>query len=270
LLIISSYSWQNTDLASASIVTDNAIAIVRQTIEDFSARFPRHANVTALVEEIFTSNCHAGGAIAALTTRDPPFDYASSSYADSSFLWVNSLWSSFRKKQADVSCKREHPTRYQSHASRQDAASMTPEARYLEERSFLYTFLQDYCLLASKLTILTEVFPACDSVTLGLWELSQSEGEAPFWLLFGLQVFLDIREELDAYTGRGFEDLVHSTKAVLLEVDLHSNLEMNCSLQRFTTRNLEYERGLTKAISQTKRLIKQDVVSYVLEDGSLG
>lgn len=260
MLTNSRYSWQNTDIGSASVATDNAIALVRQTIEDFALRFPKH-DLTVFVEEIFVNQSRANNLSTDLTLHDPPFDFTASQSADTSFLWIKSLWTSYAKNR-----KATASTEYQQSPSRHHATPMTSEERYIEEKEFLAGFLPDYCSFASKLSALHELIPVHDTITFGLWQLSQHEGDIPFWLLFGLQVFLDVREE--AQSQRGFEDLVYSAKTVLIEADLHRKLEDHHSIQGIPNWTPEYLTSVNQMTSCTKRLMSQDVISFILDNKS--
>lgn len=242
------------------MATDNAIALARQTIEDFGLQYPKHADLTVFVEEVFVNQSCANSLSTGLTLRDPPFEFSSSQSADTSFLWIKSLWTSYVKNRNSEG-KAKASTEYQS-PSRHHCTS-TSEERYIEDKNFLSDFLPDYCFFASKLSALHELFPVHDTVTFGLCQLSQHEGNIPFWLLFGLQVFLDVREE--AQSQRGFEDLVYSAKAVPIETDLHLKLEDQYNIQGVPNWTPEYLIALTQVTVCSKRLITQDVVSFILD-----
>lgn len=241
--------------------------MARQNIDDFSERFMNHNDLTTFVEAVFANQCRAESLNGELRELDPPFDFAVSRSADTSFLWIKSLWASFIKTQASDG-KTKATAKYRPSPSWQRAASMPAQERYVESKDFLLTFLPDYCCLASKLAKLQELMSTYDSITLGFWEFSQNDDSIPFWLLFALQVFLDIRQELGHHTHRGFEDLVYHSKTVSIEIDLQRKLEELYSIQGIPNWPDGYLKSLHTVTSCTTRLISQDVITFVLETPS--
>jgi hypothetical protein len=78
------YIWQNTDIATVSVVTDHALAFVRKDIEDFSKRFTKHSNLVDFIQDVFGSHCADLGVTP--NGKAVPFDFQAAVPADTSFL----------------------------------------------------------------------------------------------------------------------------------------------------------------------------------------
>ena len=246
------YIWQNTDLATVSTVTDIAIAMVQQNIVDFGLRFPKHADLVSMIDDVFASHCKALDVDLTSSSAKPPFERSAAVCADTSFLWVQSLWDSTRHSKPAAGPFKNAPS-----WEAQPAANT--HAKYREQKAFLTSFLPEYRQLAKTLlqTTFRQAMPIVDCLT----TILAMEGEAgytSFLGLFAMQVFLDIREELGSHCGRGFDDLVHCVTALQDEAKEHQALAGYYDMKMKRYWSSEYSSSFGVRIRKSSRLIQHD------------
>jgi len=254
------YIWQNTDLASVSIVTDIAIAMVQQNIEDFGTRFAKHTDLVSMIDGVFKSHCKTLDVDAKTSSARPPFDSAAAVCADTSFLRIQTLWEAARHSKSSTALSHGAPS-----WDAQNAAKA--RSKYNEQRDFLSSFLFDYRRLAKALSRsnVRKVMPIVDSLTIVL----AMEGEAKhpsFLILFAMQVFLDIREELGSHCGRGFDDLVHCVTAVQEEAKEHQSLTEYYTMYQKRYWSAEFSSSFNTKINKSTRLIQHDLFAAIASD----
>lgn len=252
------YIWQNTDLASLSTVTDIAIAMVQQNIADFGLRFPKHAELVSMIDDVFTSHCEALDVDMTSSSAKPPFERSAAVCADTSFLWIRTLWDGTRHSKTSAG-----PFKIAPSWETQTAANV--QAKYKEQKESLASFFSQYRQLAKTLLRPTfrQTMPTVDCLT----TILAMEGEAgytSFLGLFAMQVFLDIREELGSHCGRGFDDLVHCVTAVQDEAKEHQALAgyYDMKLKRYWS--IEYSSSFHVRIGKINRLLQHDFFAAML------
>jgi len=257
------YIWQNTDLASVSVVTDNAIAMAQQNLADFGLRFPKHADLISMIDDIFTLHCKALDVEVTTSSPNPPFDRSAAVCADTSFLWIRTLWEGTRhSKSSTVPFKKAPPWDAQTAAN--------AHTKYEEQKEFLTGFLPQYRQLAKArlLPAFRQVLPVVDCLT----TILAAEGEAKytsFLELFAIQVFLDVREELGNHCDRGFDDLVHCVTAIQEEAKEHQSLAEYYTMKMKRYWTVEYSSSFSLRIRKSSLLMQYDFFAAMAADDEI-
>ncbi|MCJ1231126.1 hypothetical protein MMC12_007802 [Toensbergia leucococca] len=189
----SQYRSHDISLMNASVTTNTAIELVRRTGEEFVIAFPKCSTVEELLAVFFpiVSRKHGLGLDTNDVTHSDVYDYFF--YQPSVAL---SWFCSFIKEGETHFLDVEYDYDLQA-----DHSKFSNKEKARVDRSIVTDMLQEFLLLS-----LTDGFPMDDQLTDGLHEAFKTS-KIEIWVVFGLQIFLDIHHILREDLYRGFQEL---------------------------------------------------------------
>ncbi|KAJ9504002.1 hypothetical protein H2202_000058 [Exophiala xenobiotica] len=183
------YGDRKVDLMTASVVTDNALQLARELIQevvaDLPPEFPQHG--TELQELVYASSClHRDGLVCPDTQLGLTFSLDMADVAEWCYLGVGSLLHSFVPVIKSDTIPLYKPGYFGVYNSKADRSQMSIPEKFSEDKLILLELLPEFCLMESfKLK-----FPVRDEITTGLIDFIKSK-RPTLWLSFAIQVMLD-------------------------------------------------------------------------------
>ena len=198
------YKVGNIDLMSASVTTNTAFDLARQTIDEVQKSMPMFFETPGLVHvQVYTLACAIRGVDP--EQRQQPTDQYNFVMADiaekcflNTYIFLNSFCSIVKPGIAFVYNKGWFGT----YNPDQDRNKMSAAEKFNEDKIVLLQSLPDFTLL----TQLGIPIPCEDELTKGMKVMMDTK-EVPFWLTFAAQVYLDIHHVLRKSITKGFQDV---------------------------------------------------------------
>lgn len=198
----SDYRAGKFDLMSASVTTNTAIGLARQSVEDYEKLYP---DVTgqSLVQLMYVTACVMRGEDVELRQNPgDPYNMAVADIAEWSYLSTHVLLVSFcdvLEPEVIPSYKRGY---YGVYNPSQDRTKMSFQEKFVEDQIVLLQALPDFAFLG-QLGIPLAVE---DEITTGLRKMMKTKN-VPLWLAFAAQVYLDIHHILRVDVQKGFQEV---------------------------------------------------------------
>jgi hypothetical protein len=174
---------------TASIVTDNALQLARELIQevvaDMPPKFPQHG--PGLQELVYASSCLCRGEHASPDTKlGLTFSLDMADVAEWCYLGVASLLQSFVPVIQSDTIPLYRPGYFGVYNSKADRSQMSVPEKFNEDKLILMELLPEFCLMDRfKLE-----FPVRDEITTGFVNFIKSK-KPTLWLSFAIQVMLD-------------------------------------------------------------------------------
>ena len=199
----SEYRDGKIDLMNAAVVTDTALQLAKQLVQELVANWPEIQDDLTIQELVYVTACSARGKSSA-DQPDPgiPYNLEMADVADWCYLPTFILLVSFQ----DVLQPGEVPVYkkgyfgvYDSRAKRD---KMTASQRFHEDKIILLQLLPDFSFL-QRIKLKP---PVEDEITRGVIDFVKNK-KIPLWLSFAAQIFLDVHHELRYSNAKAFGDL---------------------------------------------------------------
>lgn len=191
---------------AASVTTNTAIDLVRQSTNDFVEKYPRFKENQALQQlTCQTVGLLRGQPMAEKSQPDDPYNMNLAEVAEWSYVGMSMMLAAF----CQILEPREAPPAYNPRRFGQadpkaDHTTMNARERFNEDRRIVLEELTNFAYLA-KGGLYTSL-PVIDEVTSGLVEMMSSK-EIPIWLGFGMQIYLDVYHALKIIGPNPFNEL---------------------------------------------------------------
>ncbi|KAL4975522.1 hypothetical protein BDW66DRAFT_66179 [Aspergillus desertorum] len=213
----SEYRDKKIDLMNAAVVTDSALQLARDLVEEVEADWRtsltgKMDNVQNLVYNYAVLS--RGVSSAPSTEIGLPYNKDMTDIADWCYLPTRVLLESF----ADVLDLHYQPVFKKSYFGtynpKADRERMSPGQKFNEDKIILLSILPEFCLV-DRFKI---QMPAEDAITRGLAEFAKTK-RVTLWLCFASQIFLDIHHIMRHSTLGAFEDLRMSGLRIQKTID---------------------------------------------------
>jgi hypothetical protein len=221
------YRTGSYSLTAAALTTDTAIELARELHDDYVGTFPENADLETNMRVIYGTACFLADIDPREAARsEDPMDFA---------LW-DRVERFFYPAWLHVAVTLENATpgrimtvgrsRISTYDASSDRTSKSPREKLLKDCWILGHMLPDFCVFANLDE--DEAMPAEDQMMIGLRELFL-EKKVSIWLVFAVQVFLDIHHVCRTEVSKGFKDLTKEADRVAKNIkeilDFHKNLE---------------------------------------------
>lgn len=200
----SEYRDNKIDLMNAAVVTDSALQLARDMVQEVVAGWPETGADDMLVQKmVFTAACHARGKDMSPSLEiGLPYNKDMSDVADWCYLPTRILLVSF----ADVLKDGHLPVYKKGHFGiydpKADRHRMSIGQKFNEDKIILLELLPEFCTVQMfKLPLLAQ-----DEITSGLVEFARTK-RPTIWLSFATQMLLDVHHTVRYSVAGPFGDL---------------------------------------------------------------
>ncbi|PYH44756.1 uncharacterized protein BP01DRAFT_374453 [Aspergillus saccharolyticus JOP 1030-1] len=251
---LSEYRDKKVDLMSAEIVTDSALQLARDLVEEVEADWRTSLSgqgddVQNLVFNL--SVLSRGGSAVPSLDIGLPYNKNMADIADWCYVPTKVLLESFANVlQAEhvPVFKKGHFGTYDSKA---DRGRMSPGQKFEEDKLIMFSLLPEFCMVHT----FDLHMPAQDTITGGLTEFTKTK-KVTLWLCYAVQVFLDVHHMMRYSVLGAFEDLRMSGLRIQKTIDDYLQLSKTHHPPGFWP----------KEGHKTIQNISSDVQSWIIQD----
>ncbi|KAL1977948.1 hypothetical protein VTN31DRAFT_807 [Thermomyces dupontii] len=246
------YKMGAFSLVAASLTMNTALDLARGIEEEIKEVLDKHGGSEKLLVAYFLALCMERGENEAY--REKPGDGMKfRMYEDTkNFYWPTyMLLRSFADLVVEGQVPQYKPGYYGTYDPKSDRSAKDARGKFLEDQQILMEILTDFAYLCKA----GPDMPAEEELTRGLREMFKTK-QIPYWLLFAVQVFLDIHHELREDVDRGYEDLRN------VAVTVNNSIE-NVAFKFHESLRIE---NWPRQIDQILRRIMADIETFVLTD----
>lgn len=218
----SEYRDKKIDLMNAAVVTDSALQLARDLVQEVEADWRtsltgKGSDLQTIVYQHALLNRRISASPS--TERGLPYNESMADLADWCYLPTKILLESF----ADVIQADHLPVFKKGHFGtynpKADRGRMSLGQKFNEDKIILHSILPEFCIVNSfKIQM-----PIDDAITRGLAEFSKTK-KADLWLSFASQIFLDIHHIKRRSNLSAFEDLRMSGLRIQKTIDEYMQL----------------------------------------------
>jgi hypothetical protein len=199
------YKTGRTDLIAASITTNTAIDLIRQSTDDFLEKYPEYKENQVLQQLIYSLACMSRGEdFAAKERPGDPYNMAVADIAEWCYLPISILLGGFCETLEPNMAPIYKPGYFGTLDPGADHSKMSAREQFKENLIIVTEEMTNFAVLV-QYGLFTRL-PVLDEVTAGLVEMMSSK-ERPIWLCFGLQIYLDFFHETRTGGPNPFEEL---------------------------------------------------------------
>ncbi|KAL4982461.1 hypothetical protein BDW68DRAFT_57779 [Aspergillus falconensis] len=250
----SEYRDKKIDLMNAAVVTDSALQLARDLVEDVEADW--HTSLTGERDNVqnivYNFAVLARGISAAPSTEiGLPYNKNMADIADWCYVPTKVLLTSF----ADVLEVNYQPVfkkgYFGTYDPNMDREQMSLGQKFTEDKIILFSILPEFCMV-DRFKI---QMPAEDAITRGLADFAKSK-RVTLWLCFASQIFLDVHHIMRHSTLGAFGDLRMSGLRIQKTIDDYFQLSKTHPQPKFWPKEGDEE----------IRNISSAVMSWIVQD----
>ncbi|CAJ2511208.1 Uu.00g068330.m01.CDS01 [Anthostomella pinea] len=189
------------DLMTASVVTDNALQLARDLINEVVDRWPHElpGGQMSLQELLYENACLARGVIEPPSTElGMTFNEKMADVADWAYVPTATLLNSF----VPVMQKDTLPGCFGTYDPQADRANMNAPEKFNEDKLILLELLPGFCVVE----MFNVPIPVKDEITRGFVEFARDK-QVSLWLCFAAQILLDTYHIMRRSRLSAFDDL---------------------------------------------------------------
>lgn len=209
------YKMNAFSLIAASLTTNTAFDLARGIEEEIKEVLDKHGGSERILTAYFLALCMERGENQAY--REQPGDGMNfRMYEDTKNFYFPTymLLRSFANLVVDGQVPQYKPGYYGTYDPKSDRSAKDARGKFLEDQQILMEVLTDFAYICKA----GPDMPAEDELTRGLREMFKTK-KIPYWLLFAVQVFLDIHHELREDVERGYDEFRNIAAAVKMSID---------------------------------------------------
>jgi hypothetical protein len=255
------YGQGLADLSTASLVTNTAIEVMQRNLEDhLAAMAGQHGapNQDDWIYWVYAHICHDMD----VHHREQPGDsinFATYHQADYVCLPVLDIVKEF------IESVQSHRLVFVRGHDRCIELSESPRERFEADQLFLNLLLSD---LHNATILRLEAGPAIDDITRAFLDMKVSETKlTPLWLVFAMQMLLDIRRILGNDTSEAFQELQATGQRVTAVIRHYFQFSRNHGTQRENWHK-DNDPQIVKFVGFVSVWINQDLISKAVRKQS--
>ncbi|OAL53575.1 hypothetical protein IQ07DRAFT_677068 [Pyrenochaeta sp. DS3sAY3a] len=249
-------SWQGyqqglVDLIAASIVTNTAVDLARSLEEDLQHIIDRRGGVKRMLTIFYVAQCVEHNTTEAFRERmSDDINFKMYQVADS-MLWIPfTLLSAFLNVLQPGTLPEMKPGYYGTYTPSSPRGAKSARDKFKEDKILMLEMLSEFLVLC----IGTPLAPAEDELTRGLRETFKTK-KITLWVVFAVQLFLDIHNTLRAEVDQAFASL--SDVASLVRNSIKNTFEFHKDL-RIENWPKENDQFMSQFIDQISHYILGD------------
>lgn len=206
----SDYYSGSISLINASLTTNTAIEFVRRIDEDFRAWFPECTDYQSTMKLALPVVCQLHGL--------DPFNIDHVHWEIEEFIYYGPFFTlrEFRDTFEDAGDGRGlilEPLRDMFYDPRFDRQKLSEQERRANDRILLREIFPEFLIL-----IVNETLPTEDIITHGFRSMIVDK-RIYLWVVFGIQIFLDIHHTLGEHVSRGLQEFRATTAQIKVTID---------------------------------------------------